>query len=136
MLLHTYLARLGLATLDFRINPSIPLTGCQSLISSAIRSRDQIEPDSISSATNRLESPRDCFHELRAADLPGALGASCDPATNQDLSTFHWVPHKIRGSERSVAQARERIANCADFRSTQSANLTSWIDSHAATPKH
>ena len=112
-------------TLAFALTPDVRSQDAGRLMQATIRSRNGTDigfeflQQQWPQIAARL-SPR------IAAAVPGSLGASCDSSMSDQVGRF-MDEHKVRGAERAVAQARERIANCADFRITQASNLSSWM---------
>jgi aminopeptidase N len=56
----------------------------------------------------------------------GSAGGFCDAEMRESVRTFFGA-HPIPGTERRLAQALERIEQCADIRTLQSPKLEEWL---------
>jgi aminopeptidase N len=60
------------------------------------------------------------------AQLVGAAGSFCTVARRDEVATF-FAAHTVEAADRSLAEALERIEDCAAVRAAQEAGLRQWL---------
>ena len=55
-----------------------------------------------------------------------AMGSFCDDESARDIEQF-FKAHPVRGAERTLQQALERIRSCSGLKRGQQAKLAEWL---------
>jgi aminopeptidase N len=66
------------------------------------------------------------FTPWGGAAIVGSTGHFCDPKLRADIQQF-FAAHPVQASDRSLAQALEKIDACVELRTLQTRNLSTWL---------